>query len=68
VTIDGRFIARAVMGLAGVALLVLGAFSYDSNRITLRDVIGLAVCVVVFAVAALWYRRESRQHGGRHRQ
>lgn len=53
----GRVVARAFMYLAGIALLVLGAFSYHSDRITLRDVIGLVICVVVYAVAALWHRR-----------
>ena len=54
----GRVAARIVMGLAGVALLVLGGFSYHSNRITFPDVVGLVACVVVYAVAALWLRRE----------
>lgn len=64
----GRVVARAFMALAGVALLVLGGLAYDSNRITLRDVLGLAACVVVGAVAALWLRRDRRLHDGGRQQ
>lgn len=63
--VTGRLVARVFMYLAGAALVVLGAFSYNSDRITSRDVLGLIACVVVYVVAALWLRRDRRQHDGR---
>jgi hypothetical protein len=60
-TVDGRFVARVVMGAAGVAFLVLSGFSYHSDRITARAVIAGAVVLVVGAVAALWLRLHGRQ-------
>jgi hypothetical protein len=55
--INGRFFAILVMGLAGVAFLVLAGFSYHANRITVRDVISGAVALVIGAIAALWLWR-----------
>lgn len=61
--INGRFVARGFMYAAGVAFLVLGGFSYDANRITVRDVIGGGVALVIGTIAALWLWRHP-SHGG----
>ena len=61
--INGRFLARVVMVLAGAGLVVLGGLSYHSNRVTVRDVIGGAVVLAVAVVAALWLWRHP--DGGR---
>jgi hypothetical protein len=63
--INGRFVARLVMGLAGVAFLVLSGFSYDANRITVRAAILAAIVLVIGAVAALWLWRHPSQGGRR---
>jgi hypothetical protein len=63
--ISGRFFARAVMYVAGVAFLVLAGFSYDANRITVRSVILGGVVLVIGAIAALWLWRHPSQRGRR---
>lgn len=66
ITVNGRFVARVVMGAAFAGLLVLGGFSYHSDRITIREVIGGAVVFAVAVVAALWLRLHGprRSEGG----
>jgi hypothetical protein len=63
VNVDGRFVARVVMYLAGAAFLVLAGFSYDSDRITVRAVIAGGAVLAVGAVAALWLRRHPPRGG-----
>ena len=67
-TIDGRFAAAVTAILAGAALIVLGVVGAVSNRLTPPEVIGGCVAILVGAIAALWLRKESRQHGGRHQR
>ncbi len=66
-TIDGRFFAAATAVISGAALVTLGVVGGVTNRLTPREVIGGCIALLVGATAALWLRRESRQHGGRHR-
>jgi hypothetical protein len=63
ITINGRFVARAVMYVAGAAFLVLAGFSYDANRITVRAVILGAVVLAIGTIAALWLWRHPSQGG-----
>lgn len=64
-TITGRLVARVVMGIAGAALAVIGVLVYRANRYTPPEAAGTAIALSAAIVAALWLRRESRQHDGR---
>ena len=63
-----HWLALVVAILAAAALLALGTVGLIANRLTPRETIGGCVAIFVGAIAALWLRREARQHGGRHRQ
>ena len=60
--------AVLVATAAGLSLAAVGVFIAVSNRLSLREVIGAGIAIFAGAVAALWLRRESRQHGGRGEQ
>lgn len=60
-TTTGRFFAVVALLVAGAliaAVLIAGGIS---NRLTLRDVLILAIAVLVAVVAALWLYRDKRQ-------
>ena len=61
----GHLAALAVAVAAAASLVALGVVGAVRNGLTLREVIAGCVAIAFGAVAALWLRRESRQHGGR---
>lgn len=51
--------------LAAACVITLGTVGLIANRLTPRETIGGCVAILAGAVAALWLRKESREHGGR---
>lgn len=61
----GHVAALAVAVAASLSLVALAVFGAVANGLTPSEIAGGCVAIVFGAVAALWLRRESRQHGGR---
>ena len=61
----GHLAALAVAVAAAASLVALGVVGAVRNHLTPREIAGGCAAILVGAVAALWLRRESRQHGGR---
>jgi high-affinity Fe2+/Pb2+ permease len=64
----GYIAAASVLVVAGAGLITLGIVAGISNGLTDREWIAGFIAFAAAIVAALWLRRESRQHGGRGRQ
>ena len=62
-TIDGRFVARAFMFLAGCAFVYAGVSAYRSDRYTPDEVVISVVAFVIAVIAALWLWRHPSQGG-----
>ena len=64
ITVTGRTAAKAVMILAGLVLIALGALAVVTNRVTGREALGGFAALLAGTIAALWLRRASRRGGG----
>ena len=63
ITVTGRTAAKAVMVLAGLALVTLGVVATVTNRVTGHEALLGFIALLTATAAALWLRRQNR-HGG----
>lgn len=62
-TVSGRTVAKAVMTIAGLALVALGVLAAVTNRVTGHEALSGFIALLACTAAALWLRRDNRQRG-----